>query len=392
MLLIGILAVGLAGWIILPSLADQLGAQLSAYADRAATYVVVSNKLGGPSLGLAQNATKDMAGIQGVKSVFPFNVNVTSIHYHNLTLRALVNGTYRDLFFANFTEGLMSAPVGPGYFPPSLVNLVEGRMPNNTELGFVSNCGTLNLSTHLPMAIGDVFEVSVGGLSFNATLTGINALTPLTNDICILWNETFLMQKLGSTLFSETFGSPGANYVVLKVDRIEDVRSVVSSLTTVLKDFPGYVATYDEQALVNLEIFQNQSAPLYILIGLISPILAASISFLASYLSTGRRTWEPGLLLSLGWTRRSVLKLLLTYYGLISSIALVVAVSISYALSSLLQFRYEVYGAYLAASFSPSSRYLITSIPSAFAISSLVGLLEILRIRRAGVEAVLREF
>ena len=82
----------------------------------------------------------------------------------------------------------------------------------------------------------------------------------------------------------------------------------------------------------------------------------------------------------------------MTYYGLISSIALFVAIGTSYGMGSILTFRYEAYGAYLIASFAPSQLSIIASVPAAYAVSITASLLEILRVKRAGIEGALREF
>jgi len=391
-LLLGILAIGLTTWIVLPSIGEQLQQQLLAYAGRESTYVVVSNNLGGPVVGLPQNATASIGGIQGVQAVYPFNINDTAVEYHNVTVTAQVNGTVREITFKNFTMTVKSAPIGLGYFPPSLINVINGRLPGDSEPGFVANCGVQNLGTRSAMMVGDVLEVSVDGIKFNATMTGRNAAPPLTNGVCLLWNQAFLRQKLGPDRFSKTFDSPGANYAVVKVNRIDDVRPVVSSINLLLREYPGYVATYDEALIANLDIFEHQSAPLYGLIGWAAPLLAASVTFMASYLSMGRRSWEPALLISQGWTRRSVLRFLVTYHATISSVAVLMAIGIAFALSSLISFPYDAYGSNVVGSFTPSITYILASIPAAYAVSISASLLDVLRVKRAGIEGALREF
>jgi len=396
LLLAFIIGSGLASWILLPSISDQLYSNLYYYSNRVATYVIVSAKgnLGGINAGLLPPAAIQLMSVtKGVEQLYAFKTNYTYLTFHNISgVAAFGNGTKREVVFPSYNVGVLSAPVGIGYFPPELVSLVEGRLMRSGEAGFISNCdGALDFQTHSPLVLNKTYNVSASGATFNASVMGKNAINPLYQEICTLWDPSFLKQELGPANFTAEFqGDP--NYAIVKVDSINDVRSVVASMNTVLNSYPGYVVTFDEATLIDLQNLQQQSGPLYHLIGWIAPISTASIALFASFLASGRRSWEGGLLISQGWNRRRVFTFVLSYHGLISIVATVLGGFVSYVVNRFVVFRYQVYGAELVIFPSLVPIYLVSSLPLALGISAIIAVLESWRLRRLNLESALRDY
>src|SRR5207245_898471 len=164
------------------------------------------------------------------------------------------------------------------------------------------------------------------------------------------------------------------------------------SLGVILKDFRGYIPIYDQAAIVDLQNLQKQTIPLYHLIAVVGILFATSVSFFASILATGRRSWESGLLISQGWSRLRILGSTFAYYGTVSLIAFVISAILTESASKFAIFQYWVYGTKLMISTPVSRLYLFSAIPIALLISGVVALVESIRVRNLRLETALRDY
>ena len=391
-----ILAVGFSSWILIPSISDNLEATLHDYSATVATYVTVSAKgeTGGlpPASGLPSSVIEQMRGLRNVETVYAFRTNFTHFIFHNVPIVTVYSNGTRTTVYQDVDAGMLSAPIGRGYFPMELVNLVEGKLPQDTYPGFVANCdGHFDIRNNSALTTNASYTVRVGVSQFDAVDTGRNAINYLYADVCVLWDPIFLQQELGIANFTSVFGGV-PNFAIVKVDSIANVRGVVESLKPILADFPGYVPVYDEAALVALQNLQQQTVPLYHLVSLVGLVFAAAVAFLSSFLATGRRSWEPGLLVSQGWSRVRIFKFVFSYYAAISVIALATGVCLSEIASKLAVYQYWVYGGRLLISTPVSTAYIVSSIPIGLAISSMVALVESIRFRKVRLEMALKDY
>jgi hypothetical protein len=366
------------------------------YSSRIATYVTVSSQgysggLGYP-LALPAKVIDEVRGVSGVQTVYSFKVNATSFLFHNVPdIITSPNGT-KSVSYIDVHVGLMSAPMGEGYFPSDLVSLVHGRAPQQGEGGLVANCdGSIDPLNHSPLMTGSNYTVDVGGSQFPVRVTGTNAINYLYAGVCVLWNPLFLVQKLGLAAFNSTFGGD-PNFVIVKVDSLDNVERVVSSLRIILRDFPDFVPVYDEAALVNLQNLQQETSPLYHLVGLLGITSAAAITLFAALLSTGRRSWEAGLLVSQGWGWRKIFRFIFSYYGVISVIAFSASTVISVLVSIFTVFNYWVYGTRLSISTPLSGFYLLSSLALGLLIAAVIALFESARFRMLDMERTLKDY
>jgi len=394
--LICILSIGLSAWVIMPSISDNLEGTLYDYSTRVATYVTVSLKgdTGGlpPANGLPPSVIEEIKGLRGVENVYSFRANFTRFVFHNVPIVTISPNGTTSTTYSDVDAGMFSAPIGQGYFPLDLVSLIEGRLPGNQEAGFLSNCdGHIDIRNNSPLTVNSTYTVRVGSTEFNAIATGRNTINYLYADVCVLWNSMFLQQELGVANFTATFGGP-PNFAIIKVDSINDVREVAESLGVILKDFRGYIPIYDQAAIVDLQNLQKQTIPLYHLIAVVGILFATSVSFFASILATGRRSWESGLLISQGWSRLRILGSTFAYYGTVSLIAFVISAILTESASKFAIFQYWVYGTKLMISTPVSRLYLFSAIPIALLISGVVALVESIRVRNLRLETALRDY
>lgn len=391
-LLVIILTVGLSSWILLPSIGEHLQSALYDYSMRIATYVTVSANGAPFDQGLPQQVLEQIRTTNGVESVYSFRANFTRFVFHNISIVNISPNGNRTVSYTNVEVGIRGAPIGPGYFPLELVSLLQGRLPRNNSPEFVSNCdGPIDPQRHSPLIINSTYTVKVAGPEFAAAMVGRNAINYLYAGVCVLWNPVFLEQKLGHANFTATFGGD-PNFVIVRVHSPDNVSNVANSLEGILKSFPYYQVSYDEAALASLHDLQEQSSPLYHLMGLIGIVSATSIIFFASFLATGRRSWEGGLLVSQGWNRRRILGFVFSYYSLISIIAFLASTLVSEIVSALSAYKYWVYGARLVISTPLSEFYLLSSLPLALIISAVIALLESTRFSRTRLETALKDF
>ncbi len=394
--LIVILAIGFSSWILIPSISDHLESTLHDYSANVATYVTVSSKgqTGGlpPTTGLPPSVIEQMKALGHVENVYAFRTNFTRFIFHNVPIVIVSPNGTRTTIYQDVDAGMLSAPIGQGYFPMELVSLVEGKIPLGTFPGFVTNCdGNIDIRNNSPLTTNTTYAVRVGASQFDALATGRNTINYLYADVCVLWNPAFLQQELGPANFTSTFGG-APNFAIVKVDTISNVRSVVESLKSILTDFRGYVPVYDEAALVALQNLQGQTVPLYHIVSLLGLAFAVAIAFLASFLATGRRSWEPGLLVSQGWSRFKIFGFVFSYYSMISAIALLTAICLSELASRLTAYQYAVYGTRLLISTPVSIAYVVSSVPIALFISSIVALVESIRFGKISLERALKDY
>lgn len=398
LLVIGVLSAGLTAWIVVPSLGASLEAGVADYASRLATYIIVS-PTGESPFGAAEEAAipsqvvEQMKVLPGVEHVYPLVTNLTGFVYQNITMRVRTDEGIRNVTVGEVVMAGYSAVLGENEFPLSLVDLVRGRLPRPGEGGFIFNTSPLrNPKTGASYEVNDTVLMEIAGVRFNATLLGVNAFNPLLQLVMILWDPTFLRQQLGAAVYQTTFGGEGTNAVILKARSAEDVTRLVNQLKTLLKNYPRFLTTFDETTLRNLQALRLQTAPLYQLLGWVSLASTASVTFLVTYLAGGRRGWEAGLLISQGWGWRHTTGLFLAYYILLAGIAYLLSMLSAFLISVPLTFRYEAWGSEIMVSPSPQPLYLGSALPFALLISAAAAFFLTWRLRRLGLDTLLREY
>jgi hypothetical protein len=182
-------------------------------------------------------------------------------------------------------------------FPQYLISISAGKLPENGEAGFVIN-GIASWSFAMNQTYTVLFPLSSedGSLNasiyhdflgqeymqFNAAVVGQMPYNPILQQAEVLWNSTFLRQKLGDQLHNQTFGGKGANYFIVKVHEIEQVEQVANKLQSIFANYLGYLVIYDETTVKTQLSFQSGSGILHTLIGITSLFSVVSMVFLVS--------------------------------------------------------------------------------------------------------------
>lgn len=386
-----ILTSGLTVWMFVPSLSSSLQTGLGNYGNQVSTFIVIQNNAGPHPSGSKelQTLVPQIESITGVQAVYPVDYNYT---YELTSSNLCLSG--RECTNATLLMGLTSAAIGgKNGYPPTLVSLVKGHMPQGNESAFIENNSELGIfhnGTYRFM-IGGTSWNSTRGVKFNATIGGVSALNPLTGEIQILWNSTFLQHELGSRLYNSTFSGP-PNFVIIKVGNIGEVENVAASVSELLKSDPSFFVTYDQATLLALQSLESQSVPLYWLLTGISLGASAAIIFLISYLGAARRKWEPGLFMTQGWTWAKYAMFILTYFLVIAVISFVVSALVALSIDHFVLYQFQVAGNILTVKTAIDPFYVISAVPLSLFVSSIASLASISRLKRMGLDNILRDY
>jgi len=393
-MIIGIMVVGLTSWIVTPAIGNSLESGLSNYANTTGTYVIVDfngNPLSQQTT-LPQNVIDGISKTPGVQTVYPIDVNFSTFHFPNYSQPPPPGG---GVSIKGANQDVQSAVIGGPYgFPPSLIGLTEGSLPNGDEPDFVVNSPLLlnmNNQGH-PFDLGENASVSIGGINFTAYVAGINAYNPLIGDsVLALWNPAFVQSILGEKLYSQTF-EVGANLLIVKVVSVGQVAGVVSSVTNSLSAYPDYLVTYDQATVNNLVSVETGTAPLYQLIGVVALGSSVAAVFFVSYVAIKKRDWETGLLISQGWTWARVTSFFWEYFLLLATIAYVFSIIISFLISQYTIFGYQVLGATLQIRLSFGWLDLASAAAIAISVTTAVAFFLRWRLKKTGLDGILREY
>ena len=392
--IVAIMTTGLTGWIVIPAIGSSLESGISNYANTTGTYIIVSfngNPLSQQTT-LPSSVIDGISGIAGVQTAYPVDVNFTTFDFPNYTQPPPPGG---GVSIKGAYASMQSAVIGGPYgFPSSLIGLVAGRLPNINEPGFVVNSPSLmNLNNQgHPFAVGDRANVSIAGVNITAFAVGVNAYNPLIGDsVLALWNRAYFQSTLGQSRYNQTFGV-GANLLIVKVNSVEQVTAVASSISNSLKDYPDYTVTYDQATANNLASIESSTAPLYSLIGFVSAGSTVAAVFLVSFLAANRRGWEAGLLIALGWRWERITRFYLVYFLILASISLVLSIFASFVLLQDINLTYKVFGTVLVVRASLALGNLMSAAAIAAGTAVTAAAITKWRLERIGMDKLLREF
>lgn len=390
--IIGILTSGLTAWILIPSIGSTLSSNLTSYANGVATYISVE---GGGAL--PQGTISKISSIPGVQAVHPFVVNATYFVVRNYT--TTLGGTKHVVPLARF--GVYSAVFGgPNGFPPDLLALSAGRSPGNEPaFAFEPYLKSAN-PPQTDVRLGRGHEVVVGclrcanittiGSYFNATAVGEVAINPLFSDVAVLWNSTFMMQHLGPQLYQQEWGGNRSNYLIVKVDKVADVSGVGSAISQILS--PPFQSHYDQVFAQDTQSFVTQTAPLYEIVGLLSLVAVIAITFLVSQLVASKRSWEAGMLLTQGWRWKELYSLYSYYFLILSLVSFALASIISIAASHFFTSTYYIFAQEVTVTAAADPFYLGTGLLLAGLMSLFASWTVVRRLKRMGLDGILREY
>jgi FtsX-like permease family len=389
-------------WILIPSVASSLESGVSSYSNGVGTYFVINTSgsrcvpsFGGCADLLPVNVTDGLSSIPGVQEVFPIIVNLTTVIG---TTYDIINGQNVSL---RLNEEETSALIGgPKGFPANLIVLAAGNLPSsrpefafNQENKFVLGANqTVDIACqfcmHTAQSHGNVTD------AFDATAVGSLTLNPILVNIEILWNSTFMQEKLGPSLYHSEWGGNGSNFVVVKVDNVADLPRVVNSTMSLIQAPKyGLFGVMYNQALDNsLQSLTTQTAPLYQLIGSISLLAVAGITFLVSQLIARRRDWEVGLYLTQGWGWKDTFTLFFLYFLILGLISFAIASLLSTVAIRYFTATYDVYGTVATFTASVDPLFLISAIGFTVLLALFSSYVIIGRLRRIGLDGVLREY
>jgi hypothetical protein len=149
---------------------------------------------------------------------------------------------------------------------------------------------------------------------------------------------------------------------------------------------------YDQAAIIALQSIESGTASTYLLVGVFSLVLAVALTLGVSYVGFKRRGWEAGLLLSQGWSWRGVSRYILYYFLILSTLSTLIAIAFSYVLLSHQVYMVQVYGSQLVVRAAPQLPFVLTALPIALTLSVISAWLTVTRLRRQGLDSVLREY
>jgi hypothetical protein len=405
LVIVAIMSSGLIAWILIPSVASSLESGVSSYSNGAGTYFVV-NQSGSNcnpifetcATTLPNNITERIAAIPGVEKTYPIILNAT--YFFGKTTQ-IFNGKNTTL---NYKVGEGTALIGgPRGFPESLLALEAGRLPGNAPT-FVM--GPLLYSNHSlaltylnqprPVAVGCWACANSPLISpeFNGTAVGVFALNPVIVNLQVLWNSTFMLQKLGPSLYNETWEGNGSNYIIVKVDSVADLPHVVNATEQLIQapQYGGFGVTYNQALSQSLQSFTTQMAPLYQLVGIVSLIAVAGVSFLVAHLIAGRRDWEAGVYLTQGWSWKEVYVLYSIYFLTLSLMSFVIASVVSYLAIGYFTATYDVFGTFVTFAASVVPLYFVSGLAFAFVLAFLASYTIVRRQKRMKLDNIVREY
>ena len=389
-LIVVIMSVGLMGWMTIPSIGKSLESGVQGYANAVATYVVVQNN-GDPftlNQTIPQSLLAEFGKIPGVGEVYPVATNYTIFINSSPIHGGGVNVGNKTITSAEFSLGILSAVVGgsEGY-PQSFLDLASGRVPAGNESGFIYNAGVGN-----PIQLGETANVQIAKVNFTAKEVGINKYIPLIgNNLGVLWNSSFIRSKLGTPLFAKTFEG-GVNFVIIKAMSAEDVPAVVSRLRNLLANYQSYIIIYDQATVDNLLSLEKGTAPIYDLLGAVSLGFAVLAVFVVSNMAISRRGWEAGLLLTQGWSWKSLRDYNFFYLLLLGGLAFGLSILASAIVSNYTSTTYEVYGGYQTITVSIGTEFVVVAGVMVVALAFVSAIFTNWKLRKLGLDRILRDF
>lgn len=406
LIIVFILTSGLVAWILIPSVASSLESSVSGYSNGLGTYFVVYYGSGTRcepifevcAKTLPANVTDKIGAIPGVEKIYPIIVNGTDLFG---TTTEVYNGQNTTL---KYDVGEGTALIGgPRGFPTSLIALETGRLPGDEPTfvmaQFLSSPYTLattQLNQSRPVAFGCYLcpNQPLVSAKFNATAVGILALNPVFVRIGILWNSSFVSQKLGPTTYRQTWEGNGSNYVIVKVGSVADLPRAVNATEQLIQapQYGAFGVTYDQALSQSLQSLTAQTAPLYQLIGVVSLIAVAGLSFLVAHLIAGRRDWEVGVYLTQGWSWGEVYVLYSVYFLITSLMSFVIAAVASYIAVGYFAATYNIFGTFVTFAASLVPLYLLSGLAFTFVLAFFASYTIVRRQRRMGLDNIVREY
>jgi hypothetical protein len=411
LVIILILTSGLVAWILIPSVATSLELGVSNYSNGVGTYFVVnpSGTRCSPifeacSYTLPNNVTDAVASIPGVERTYPIILNLTRDTSPCWSIDVVTgkNVSYAHCF-TGYTSALLGGPKG---FPPDLLALTQGRLPDNApeiavNQGMITNAARpWRLDQTKPLEMGcelcpetNTFHGNITD-PFNATVVGVAALNPLFVNVFLFWNSTFMLHKLGPVLYHQTWGVNGSNYVIVKVDSVADIPPLVNATERIIQapEYGLFGVMYNQALSQSLQSLTTQTAPLYQLIGILSLIAVVGVSFLVAHLIAGRRDWEAGVYLTQGWKWSEVYTLYSVYFLILSLASFIIAAVVSYFAIKYFVATYNVFGTIVTFTASVVPLYLISGLAFAFALAFFAAYTVVRRQRRMGLDNIVREY
>jgi FtsX-like permease family len=383
-IIIVIMVAGLSGWVVIPSTGNSLESGLNNYANAAATYIIVSYN-GNPnyrSQYLSNSTLAQFQSIAGVEDVYPIGINETDVFPPHFTL------TENNMTVTFAEIGYTSAVIGgDDGFPPQLLVLSSGALPTPGSGSFI-----LNGNYGLDLSSGTL-KMQVGGVNVTGRNSGSSQYIPLIgNNLQILWDRTFILDQLGAKLFSQTFGS--INFVIIKAADVAQVTAIANTVTSDLASggYKAYTVDYDALTVQSLQSLESGTAPEYALLGIVSLAGMVLGVIAVSFVAINRRGWEAGLLVSQGWRFRDVLTYYFTYFALLLALSAVIATGVSYAVTRFTSVSFSVYANTVELAPTLNFEYLVGGIAVMILVSALVSWMMVRRVRRNGVDSVLRSF
>jgi FtsX-like permease family len=387
-IIIVIMVAGLSGWVVIPSTGLSLESGLNNYANAAATYIVVSYN-GNPNYrgqSLSNSTLAQFQSIAGVESVYPIGINETNVYTPGYTLPP-ENGNNLTLTMSEI--GFTSAVIGGvDGFPPQLLVLSSGAMPTPGSGSFV-----LNGNYGGPDLSNGTWKMQVGGLNVTARSSGSSQYIPLIgNNLQILWDRSFTLNQLGAKLFGQTFGR--INFVIIKATDVSQVSAIANTVTSDLTSggYKAYNVNYDALTVQNLQSLEAGTAPEYTLLGIVSLGGMVLGVIAVSFVAINRRGWEAGLLVSQGWRFRDVLTYYFTYFAVLLGLSALLATVVSIAVTRFTSVSFSVYAGTVELAPSLNYGYLVGGIAVMLLVCALVSWLMVRKVRRSGLDSILRSF
>jgi len=339
LLLMGIIASTLSSFIVLASASSSLQYGLQNYVNQFAPWIVVTPagpcQLPSCAKTLPFSVIDNISSLAGVQNVYPMVLfTAVQVHYNWSTI---YNGKNETL---TLYEGSSSAAVGgPGSFPSTLLDISKGNFPQGNQNEFVHVANYPISDNFNNVFFSSFYDFNPLSGMFNATSTGVIAMNPLFSEFQLLWNSSFIRYELGNATYNQLFaGEP--NYVIIKVDSINDVSNVVNQVDDIINPYPRFIVLYNQALIDSLLSFQSQTAPLYYALDIIALIAAIAVTALLANVSSGRRIWEAGLFIAQGWLWNNVYRLYYFYFLIISISGFALSLIASIIISHLLVFRY----------------------------------------------------
>ena len=386
----GIIASTLSSFIVLASASSSLQYGLQNYVDQFAPWIVVTPagpcQLPSCAKTLPFSVIDNISSLAGVQNVYPMVLfTAVQVHYNWSTI---YNGKNETL---TLYEGSSSAAVGgPGSFPSTLLDISKGNFPQGNQNEFVHVANYPISDNFNNVFFSSFYDFNPLSGMFNATSTGVIAMNPLFTEFQLLWNSSFIRYELGNATYNQLFaGEP--NYVIIKVDSINDVSNVVNQVDDIINPYPRFIVLYNQALIDSLLSFQSQTAPLYYALDIIALIAAIAVTALLANVSSGRRIWEAGLFIAQGWLWNNVYRLYYFYFLIISISGFALSLIASIIISHFLVFRYIVYGTTLPIQLVISPVFVSMAFILAIAIPFLSSFIALRKFRR-NIDRMLAEY